>query len=61
MYHAHTKHIDVRYYWLQDVIEDNQMKLKKIHTHKNGADMLTKIVPGSKVVLCSNLSGLSFK
>ena len=35
------------------------MKLKKIHTNKNGADMLTKVVPGSKLEFCSKLAGMS--
>ena len=29
MYHARTKHIDITYHWLRDVIEDNEMMLKK--------------------------------
>lgn len=61
MYHARTKHIDVRYHWLRDVIEEKHMKLVKVHTNKNGADMLTKIVPVSKIELCKKLAGLSFK
>ena len=61
IYHAHTKHIDVRYHWLRDVIEDRRMKLKKVHTDKNGADMLTKMVPGSKLEVCCKLAGMSFK
>ena len=59
MYHARTKHIDVRYHWLRVVIEERLMKLKKIHTNKNGADMLTKVVPGSKLEFCSKLAGMS--
>ncbi|CAN0915054.1 Retrovirus-related Pol polyprotein from transposon TNT 1-94, partial [Linum grandiflorum] len=45
MYHSRTKHIDVRYHWLRDVIEEQMMKLKKVHTDKNCADVLTKVVP----------------
>ncbi|CAN0898839.1 Retrovirus-related Pol polyprotein from transposon TNT 1-94 [Linum grandiflorum] len=61
MYHSRTKHIDVRYHWLRDVIEEQMMKLKKVHTDKNCADVLTKVVPGSKVELCSKLAGMRFK
>ena len=61
MYHARTKHIDVRYHWLRDVIEERHLKLKKVHTDKNGADMLTKVVLGSKLDVCSKLVGMSFK
>ncbi|GKB70445.1 hypothetical protein Tco_0931857 [Tanacetum coccineum] len=31
MYHSRTKHIDVRYHWLRDVIEEGLMKLDKVH------------------------------
>ncbi|CAN0872391.1 Retrovirus-related Pol polyprotein from transposon TNT 1-94, partial [Linum grandiflorum] len=61
MYHSRTKYIDVRYHWLRDVIEEKMMKLKKVHTDKNCADVLTKVVPGSKVELCSKLAGMRFK
>ncbi|XP_056697666.1 uncharacterized protein [Spinacia oleracea] len=46
---------------LKQVIEEKRMKLKKIHTDKNGADVLTKIVPGSKVELCSKLAGMRLR
>ncbi len=58
MYHARTKHIDVRYHWLRDVVEDDQLKLEKIHTNKNGADMLTKAVQGGKFDFCLKLAGM---
>ncbi|GKB48727.1 hypothetical protein Tco_0899480 [Tanacetum coccineum] len=53
--------IDVRYHWMRDVIEEGLMKLDKVHTSKNVADMLTKVVSGSKLELCSKLAGMSFK
>ena len=43
-YHSQTKHIDVRYHWLRDVIEKQSMKLKKIDTKKNPSDILINIV-----------------
>ncbi|OMO51796.1 Reverse transcriptase, RNA-dependent DNA polymerase [Corchorus capsularis] len=58
MYHARTKHIDVRYHWLRMATEDKELQLKKIHTDKNVADMLTKVVPREKLELCSNLAGM---
>lgn len=60
-YHSRTKHIDVRFHWLRDVIENQQMKLKKIHTDKNPSDMLTKIVPKDKLELCCRLVGMNTK
>jgi hypothetical protein len=60
-YHSRTKHIDVRFHWLRDVIENQQMKLKKIHTDKNPSDMLTKIVSTDKLEICRRLVGMDSK
>ncbi|KAK6933744.1 hypothetical protein RJ641_036638 [Dillenia turbinata] len=38
---------------------DHMLELKKIHTDKNTADMLMKVIPGEKFEFCSNLAGLS--
>uniref|UniRef100_A0A803MF21 Endonuclease V n=1 Tax=Chenopodium quinoa TaxID=63459 RepID=A0A803MF21_CHEQI len=56
MYHACTKHIDVEYHWLRDVIEERHLNLKKVHTDKNAADMLTKVVLQNKLDVCSNFA-----
>jgi len=51
----------VRFHWLRDIIENQQMKLKKIHTDKNPSDMLTKIVSKDKLELCCRLVGMNTK
>lgn len=38
--------------WLRDIVEENAVKLKKIHTNKNILDMLTKVVLKQKFQLC---------
>ena len=48
VYHARTKHIDVRFHKIRDLITYGQILLQKIHTSKNGADMLTKLVTSDK-------------
>ncbi|CAA0831272.1 Unknown protein [Striga hermonthica] len=58
MYHSCTKHIDVRYHWLRQVVEEQQFKLEKIHTDENPADMMTKVVTGGKLQLCAELIGM---
>ncbi|CAA0825692.1 Unknown protein [Striga hermonthica] len=58
MYHSRTKHIDVRYHWLRQVVEEQQFKLEKIHTDENPADMMTKVVTGGKLQLCAELIGI---
>ncbi|CAA0815779.1 cysteine-rich RLK (RECEPTOR-like protein kinase) 8 [Striga hermonthica] len=58
MYHSRTKHIDVRYHWLRQAVEEQQFKLEKIHTEENPADMMTKVVTGGKLQLCAELIGM---
>jgi hypothetical protein len=55
VYHARTKHIDVRYHFVRDVLDDGDILLVKIHTNDNPADMLTKVVTGVKFKHCKNL------
>ncbi|KAH0685102.1 hypothetical protein KY289_022854 [Solanum tuberosum] len=55
MYHARTKHIDVRYHWIRDEVENESFHVKKIHTSENPADMLTKMIPKDKFELCKEL------
>ena len=47
-FHSKFKHIDVRYHWIREVLDLKLLKLEKIHTDKNGADMLTKGLPKEK-------------
>ena len=61
MFHERTKHIDIKYHFVRDVIEEGKLKVCKISTHDNPADMFTKPVPGAKFELCSGLVGITFK
>ena len=49
------KHIDVKYYFVRDVLKDEDIEVKKIHTKDNSVDILTKVVPGVKFNHCKNL------
>ena len=60
-YHSRTKHIDVRYHWIREVMEKQEMRLKKIHTDRNPADIMTKVVPREKLELCRELAGMDSK
>ena len=55
VYHARTKHIDVRYHFIREIIEDGGVIMQKIHTTDNPADMLTKVVTAVKFQHCLNL------
>ena len=52
VYHARTKHIDVRFHFIQENLDEGDIELQKIHTKENPADMLTKIVSGVKFAHC---------
>ncbi|GAA0158150.1 transmembrane signal receptor [Lithospermum erythrorhizon] len=57
-FHSRSKHIQVRYHWVRDVIEEKQVSIDKVHTKDNGADMLTKILPKGKHDVCCLIAGL---
>ena len=59
MFHERTKHIDIKYHYVRDVIAQGKLKVSKISTHDNPADMLTKPVPVAKFELCSSLVGIT--
>jgi hypothetical protein len=56
MFHERTKHIDIKYHFIRDVIaRGGVIKVRKIHTRDNFVDMMTKSVPTAKFELCSRL------
>jgi hypothetical protein len=57
-FHSKTKHIQLRYHFIRSTLEDGQLKLEKIHTSQNPADMLTKGVTREKLSSCSVSVGL---
>ena len=52
MYHARTKHIDVRYHWIRKAIEEQLFQIRKIHTDENTADMMTKVITKENLARC---------
>uniref|UniRef100_A0A2N9GG47 CCHC-type domain-containing protein n=1 Tax=Fagus sylvatica TaxID=28930 RepID=A0A2N9GG47_FAGSY len=48
VYHARTKHIDVRFHKIRELIVTGDIVLEKVHTLENAADMLTKPVTTTK-------------
>ena len=43
------KHLDLRFFWLQDQVQEGVMAIKYIPTAEMVADMLTKALPRVKV------------
>ena len=58
-YHSKTKHIDVQYHFVRDMIEDKKVLLVKVDTLKNIADALTKSVSSEKFSWCRETMGVS--
>ena len=48
-HHALTKHIDVRFHFIQWIIEDGKLQLIYCPTKEMVADMLTKALTSTKV------------
>ena len=58
IYYWKSKHIDVRYHWVRDVLEKKQLQLEKIHTIENGSNMMRKTFPKKKLQSCMQKVGL---
>lgn len=58
-FHSKSKHIDVRYHWIRDVLDEKLIELEKVHTDDNGADMMTKALPRCKFEVCCGIAGMA--
>ena len=48
-FHSKIKYIHLKYHFIIYVLEDELLNLERIHTSKNIADMLTKVVTREKL------------
>ena len=55
VYHAQMKHIDVKFHFIREILDEGDIELLKIHTSDNPVDMLTKVVSGVKFAHCKTL------
>jgi hypothetical protein len=58
-YHSKTKHIDVQYHFVRDMVEENNVLLEKVDTLKNVAGSLTKSVSTKKFSWCRVTMGIA--
>ncbi|PHT71831.1 hypothetical protein T459_22616 [Capsicum annuum] len=58
-FHGRSKHIDVRYHWIRDVLDSKLLDLEKIYTNDNGSDMMTKDLPRGKFEDCCMITGMA--
>jgi hypothetical protein len=59
VYHARTKHIDVRFHKIRELIVTGDIVLEKVHTSENATDMLKKPVIATKFKHCLDLVNVS--
>ena len=59
VFHERTKHIDVKYHYIRDVVAQGEIKVCKISTHDNPADMMTNHVHVAKFELSLDLVGIT--
>ena len=57
-FHSRTKHIDVRYHWIREVVSSKLLQLEKIHTNQNSLYMMTKVLPKEKLQVCNEVAGM---
>ena len=57
-FHEGTKHIDVKFHFIRDVVEQGAIKVEKVITDDNATDMLPKIVLLAKFAHCKDLAGV---
>ncbi|MCO5614042.1 hypothetical protein L7F22_068322 [Adiantum nelumboides] len=55
VYHSKTKHVDMKYHFIREMVEDKQVQLVKVHTTDNPADLLTKELPSESFAHCHKL------
>ncbi|MCO5553957.1 hypothetical protein L7F22_007483 [Adiantum nelumboides] len=58
VYHSETKHVDVKYHFIREIVEDKQVQLVKVHTTDNPTDLLTKGFSRESFAHCHKLLGV---
>ena len=55
VFHDRTKHIDVRFHYIRDIVEKGIVELEKSPSEFNPADMGTKCLPAEKFISCQRI------
>ena len=54
-FYGGSKHIDIKYNIIRDEVEHNRVGLVMIDTKENSVDLMTKLFPTNKFILCVDL------
>ena len=58
VFHERTKHVEVKYHFIREKVTQGEMKVEKVPTEDNLADMGTKVVSLGKFKHCLDLLGV---
>ena len=58
VFHAKTKHVEIKYHFIRDMLEDKRLQIVKVPTENNPADLLTKGLPSEQFAHCRALMGV---
>jgi hypothetical protein len=58
VYHARTKHFDIRHHWIRERVQSKEIELNYRETENMIADMLTKPLPAPKLKYLISLANL---
>jgi len=49
VYHARMKYIDVRFYFVREILDEGDIELQMVQTKENHVDMFTKVIFESEI------------
>lgn len=55
VFHERSKHIDIRYHFMIDMVNSGVVRVEKVSTEDNASDMLTKPLSTTKFKHCLEL------
>ncbi|KAG6470071.1 hypothetical protein ZIOFF_071123 [Zingiber officinale] len=58
VFHGRSKHIDIRFHFIRECVENGQIVVEFINTGEQRADVLTKALPGVKLAVMRQLLGV---
>lgn len=58
VFHARSKHVDIRYHYIREVLKTGLLRIDHVSTDDNVADMFTKGIPRPKLQKLVFLSGM---
>ena len=58
VFHGRSKHIDIKYHFIQECVEREQILVKRVCTNEQKADGLTKPLAAVKLAVMRHLLGV---